>query len=147
MTWAKAALVAALGAAGGAAAVGGLTRERDAEVVAHTVYFTMKESTRENIDKCIAACKKYASKHEGLILFACGERAEPPAMPISDKDFHVAQVLIFTSREALEKYSKSEDRQKFVAEGRPLWSKVRVFETNLRGLETPGLKRADAPTP
>ena len=143
MTWAKAAVVAALGAAFGATAATAFRADDDAEIVGHTVYFSLKDPSRENIDKLLAACRKYSSKHDGMILFACGERREEAATPISDKEFQVSQVLIFKNREARDKYFKSEGRKQFVAEGRPFWSKVRVFEMNIRAMETPGLKRAE----
>lgn len=115
----------------------------EVELVSHSVYFTLKEPTKENIDRVIASCRKYSSRYEGRIFFACGERASATG-PYKDKDFHVTQTLIFRGRDALEKYMKGEARQQFVAECKPFWSKVRVFETNLRGLEMPEPKKSES---
>jgi len=115
----------------------------EVELVCHTVYFTLKEPTRANIDQFVASCRKHSSKHEGAIFFACGERAEGPAGPFKDKDFHVSQTIIFRGRESVEAYMKSDARQRFVDECKPLWSKVRVFESNLRGMEMPAVKSAE----
>jgi hypothetical protein len=127
-----------------AALAAGRTADGDAEVVSHSVFFTLKEPTRQNIDRCIEACTKYSSKHEGTILFACGERQPESSGPVSDRDFHVTMTLIFKSREAQQKYLDSDDRKRLVVESRPIWAKARMFETNLRRLETPGLTRVEA---
>jgi quinol monooxygenase YgiN len=138
MAWVKMAAAAMVGAS----AVLELQGGGGAELVSHAVYFTLKEPTKENVEKFVASCRTHSSKAEGAIFFACGERGAS-AGALKDKDFHVSQTLIFQGREALEKYMKGDARQRFVAECRPLWSKVRVFEVNLRGMETPGLKRVE----
>ena len=135
MVWVKAVYLAAV--------FGATPMDADVELVCHTVYFTLKEPTRANIDRFIGSARKNSSKHEGAIFFACGERAEGSGGAFKDKDFHVTQTLIFRGRGSLEAYMKSEGRQRFVAECKPLWSKVRVFETNLRGMEMPAVKSTE----
>ena len=59
MTWAKAIL---LSATLGAATVG-LRADGETELVMHSVYFTLKEPNRENIDKCLSAFKELSLIH------------------------------------------------------------------------------------
>jgi len=148
MSWTKIVFALFVGAAVAAAAAVTLKADGADDVVAHTVYFGLKDPSQANIDKVVASCRKYATKHDGTILFFCGGRFDEQSdRPFVDKDFQVTQTMIFRNRAALEKYMKSDERQQFVAECRSLWSKIRVFQVSLRGLETPGLKRIDAAAP
>src|SRR5688500_277040 len=107
MAWVNAILLAsAMNAADSAGRV-----EDEVELVCHTVYFTLNEPTRANIDQFIGLCRKHSSKHKGAIFFACGERAGGQGGAFKDKDFHVTQSLIFRGRESLETYMKSDARQ------------------------------------
>src|SRR5690348_14383250 len=69
----------------------------DAEgpMLVHSVYFSLKESTPENRDKLVAACKKYLTKHPGEVYFAAGPLAEELKREVNDRDFDVALTIVF----------------------------------------------------
>ena len=98
-------------------------------MIAHDVYFALKDSTPEAKQKLVAACKKYLSKHEGTVFFATGTRAEDFAQPVNDKDFDVSLNLVFKNKAAHDKYQVSDLHKQFIAENRANWKQVRVFDS------------------
>lgn len=95
--------------------------------IVHGVYFSLADATAENRQKLIDGCDKYLSKHPGTIYYSAGALSDIAGM-YNDRDFDVGLTLVFENREAYDKYHASEDHDKFIAECRPLMSKVRVFD-------------------
>ncbi|MBX6312247.1 MAG: Dabb family protein [Isosphaeraceae bacterium] len=112
---------------------GALARSADkpGPPLAHMVFFTLKDRSPQARQKLVAACQKYLSGHEGAIYFSVGTVAEDALEAISDRDFDVALHLVFEDKAAEAKYLKDPRHQKFVAENRESWSKVRVFDSYL----------------
>jgi hypothetical protein len=101
--------------------------------LAHNVYFTLNESTPENRNKLVAACKKYLAKHPGVVFFACGTVADLDR-PVNDRDFDVGLHLVFKDRAAHDRYQTAAEHLQFIEENRPTWKQVRVFDTDVEGL-------------
>ena len=99
-------------------------------VVAHMVFFTLKESNAENRKKLIDAAKEYLGGHPGEIYFSVGEMANMKE-PVSQVDFDVAVHILFESKAAHDQYLTSARHHKFSAVARPLDKKVRVFDSTL----------------
>ena len=99
--------------------------------LAHMVFFELKDHSKESREKFIASCEKYLSKHEGTVYFSVGTRAEDVDEPVSVKDFDVALHVVFASKEAKGKYLESTRHHQFVDENRPVFGKVRVFDSYL----------------
>jgi hypothetical protein len=99
-------------------------------VVAHMVFFTLKESNAENRKKLIDAAKEFLSGHPGEIYFSVGEMADLKE-PVSVVDFDVAVHILFESKAAHDQYLTSPRHHKFSAVARPLDKKVRVFDSTL----------------
>lgn len=99
--------------------------------LAHMVFFTLKERTPENLKKMLDISHKYLSNFEGTESFSVGVRADDADEPVSVKDFDVALHVVFTSKDAKDKYLVHPRHVKFVEEGKDLWSKVRVFDSYL----------------
>jgi hypothetical protein len=99
-----------------------------APMLAHNVYFTLKDNSAEAKKKFIEACKKYLSKHPGEPLFAVGTRAEDLKREINDQDFDVALQIIFTNKMAHDEYQNAPRHKKFIEENKDNWKKVRVFD-------------------
>jgi Stress responsive A/B Barrel Domain len=102
-------------------------------VLAHNVYFSLKDKSQAAKAKLIAACKKYLSAQPGTLFFACGTVEEGLTRPVNDRDFDVALHVIFESKVAHDAYQEAPLHVTFVEENRPNWEKVRVFDSAVEG--------------
>jgi hypothetical protein len=99
--------------------------------LAHAVYFTLKDQSPEARQKFIDSCEKYLTKHKGAVSFTIGTIAMDVKEPVSDREFDVALHVVFENKAALGEYLKSERHDKFVAENKDSFAKVRVFDSYL----------------
>ena len=95
------------------------------------VYFTLKDHSPAATEILINACRTHLTGHEGTVLFAVGTVVPDLAREVNQRDFHVALQLVFQSREAHDRYQVHERHQRFIAENRENWQKVRVFDANV----------------
>jgi hypothetical protein len=98
-------------------------------LLAHNVYFTLKDPSAAANAHLIAACKKYLTGHPGAVLFACGTRAEALQRPVNDLDFDVALHIVFDSQASHDAYQIAHRHEQFVAENQAGWQKARVFDS------------------
>lgn len=103
----------------------------DQPMLAHIVFFTLKDQSKESVKKFTDACHKYLTNHEGALHMAVGTRATDVEEPPSVKDFDVALHIVFDGKDSLETYIKSDRHQSFLAEARPMMEKARVFDSYL----------------
>lgn len=106
-------------------------------MLAHHVYFTLKDRTPESRTRLLAACKKYLTGHPGVVFFACGTLQEDLDRPVNDRDFDVALHVVFESKAAHDVYQVAPRHQSFVEENRDSWAKVRVFDSNVESPPPP----------
>jgi len=99
--------------------------------VAHMVFFTLADDTKDNRDTLVAACQKYLTGHEGTVYFSAGSLAEDLDREVNDREFDVALHLVFANKKAQDKYQTHERHLKFIEENKHLWSSVRVFDSYL----------------
>lgn len=104
--------------------------EKNASLLSHDVYFTLKDNSVDARNKLVVACKKYLSHHPGEVFFAAGTRAEEFDREINDRDFDVALHIVFKDKAAHNKYQDAERHKQFIAENKDNWKKVRVFDSN-----------------
>lgn len=97
--------------------------------MAHMVFFTLTSDTPENQQKLIDGCEKYLSGHDGAIYFSVGALAKDLNREVNDHGFQVALHIVFENKAAYEKYAPHPRHEKFIAENKSLWSKVRVFDS------------------
>lgn len=100
--------------------------------LAHMVFFTLKDHSKESRDAFVASCHKYLANHEGVRYFSIGEIAQDVEEPVSVRDFDVALHLVFENKAAEFTYQKSERHTQFVAENKAKFEKVRVFDSYIR---------------
>lgn len=100
-------------------------------MLAHDVYFSLKDNSPEAKAKLVAACKKYLAGHPGTVWFAAGSLAEDFQREVNDRDFDVALCLVFKDKAAHDAYQKHERHLKFIEENKDNWKKVRVFDSYL----------------
>lgn len=101
------------------------------KMLAHDVYFTLKDKSPEAQQTFIAACKKYLSGHPGTVWFAAGARAAELKRDVNDVAFDVALHVVFKDKAAHDVYAKAERHLTFIEEHSSAWEKVRVFDSYL----------------
>ena len=99
--------------------------------LAHMVFFTLAEDSKENRDTLIAACQKYLTGHEGTVYFSAGSLADDLDREVNDREFHVSLHLVFANKKAHDTYATHPRHRQFIDQQKQLWSKVRVFDSYL----------------
>ena len=99
-------------------------------MLAHIVFFTLKDGSETACQKLIASGKKYLSGHSGEVLFAMGTLNKELKRPVNDRDFHVALHVVFTAKADHDAYQLDQRHLKFIEENKPNWEKVRVFDSD-----------------
>jgi hypothetical protein len=102
-------------------------------MLAHNVYFTLKDRSPEARDALVAACREYLTGHPGTVFFACGTRALGLERPVNVTDFDVALHMVFDSRESHDAYQVAPRHERFVAENKETWALVRVLDSAVEG--------------
>ena len=100
-------------------------------LLSHTVFFTLKEPTEQNIDRLVAECNKWLKGAEGLVYYGAGKRAAEYARPVNDTEFHVVLNTVFDSKAAHDAYQPSDNHKAFVEANKETWAKVRVFDAEI----------------
>jgi hypothetical protein len=104
-------------------------------MLAHNVFFTLKDRSPAARDALVAACRKYLTGHPGTLFFACGVLEPELSRPVNDRDFDVALHLVFASRADHDTYQDSPRHVAFVEENRASWARARVFDSDVSGAE------------
>jgi hypothetical protein len=100
-------------------------------LLAHNVYFTLKESSAPNRARLVQACKKYLTGHPGTVFFACGVLEERLQRPVNVRDFDVGLHIIFASKADHDAYQVHPRHLQFIDENKADWKQVRVFDTTV----------------
>jgi len=98
--------------------------------LAHIVFFTLKDRSPAAVEKLIAACHQYLTDHPGTVYFSVGTVADL-ARPVNDRQFDVALHVVFQNRQAHDAYQAAPRHLQFMAESKPNWDYVRVFDSDL----------------
>ena len=98
-------------------------------MLAHMVYFTLKDSSDAAIDQMVGACQKYLSGHPGTKFFAAGKLVPDLTRPVNQIDFHVALHVVFDNRQAHDDYQTHPRHIQFIDENKAGWDKVKVFDS------------------
>ncbi len=102
-------------------------------MLAHNVYFSLKDNSDAARRKLVAACKTYLTGHPGTLFFACGTLAHELKREVNDRDFDVGLHIVFTDQETHDKYQEAPRHEQFIAENKEGWKKVRVFDSVVEG--------------
>lgn len=98
-------------------------------LLVHNVYFSLNDSSAAAKEALVASCNKYLTGHPGVVFFSAGTLAEDLTRPVNDLDFDVAISVVFKDKAAHDVYQTAERHLKFIAENKPNWKKVRVFDS------------------
>lgn len=99
-------------------------------MLAHIVYFTLKDPGPSSIDALVRECREYLGGEPGEVFFAVGTLCKELDRPVNDRDFHVALHVVFDSKEAQDAYQVAPRHLEFIRRNKESWAKVRVFDSN-----------------
>jgi hypothetical protein len=97
-------------------------------IIAHMVYFTLKEPSTGAQQKLVDDCRRYLMEIPGITFFAVGTRVADLTRTVNVTDFHVGLHVVFKSRQAHDDYQVDARHQRFIAENKDTWQQVRVFD-------------------
>ena len=103
-----------------------------ATVLAHDVYFTLKDSSPEAREALVEACRTYLNGHDGTVYFAAGQRAQERVRDVNDTDFDVSLHVYFESDAAHDAYQQAPRHLEFIEKMRSNWKAVRVFDSRVQ---------------
>jgi quinol monooxygenase YgiN len=101
-------------------------------MLAHMVYFSLKDPATENCQKMLAMCHKYLTDHPGQVFYAAGTCASYDR-PVNDRNYDIALQTVFVDRACHDAYQTAPRHKQFIAECQSLWTKVRVFDSDVSG--------------
>lgn len=98
-------------------------------LLAHNVFFTLIDNSPAKVRELVESCKRYLTIQPGIVYFACGALEPELARPVNDRGFDVGLHVVFINRAAHDRYQEDEAHNQFIAENKPNWKQVRVFDT------------------
>jgi hypothetical protein len=96
-------------------------------MLCHDVFFTLKDKTKA--DDLVSACDKYLTVQSGIVHYHCGKRDPDLNRNVNDQTYDVGLHLVFESRAAHDAYQDDPTHNIFIAECKPNWEQVRVFDS------------------
>ena len=103
-------------------------------MLSHVVCFQLKDHSPSAVEKQLAACHKYLTDHPGTVFFAVGTRTPDLLREVNDREFDVKLNIVFKNRAAHDQYQLAQRHLDFIAESKPNWTKVRVFDADVQGV-------------
>jgi hypothetical protein len=97
--------------------------------LAHNVFFKLKDSSAAKVAELVEACKKYLNVQSGIVFFAAGTLVTELDRDVNDRDWDVGLHLVFESKDHHDSYQTDPTHNRFIAEMKPNWAKVRVFDS------------------
>lgn len=98
-------------------------------MLAHNVYFTLKDNSPQARQHLVEACKKYLTVQPGIVYFACGVLEPELARDVNVRDFDVGLHIVFADRASHDAYQDDPTHIRFIEENKANWTQVRVFDT------------------
>jgi hypothetical protein len=100
-------------------------------MLAHMVYFTLKDGSPAAVEKQLAECRKYLTNHPGTVYCGIGTRTPDLTRDVNVTDFHVGLHLVFRNRAAHDAYQVHPRHLQFIEQNKPHWASVRVFDADV----------------
>jgi hypothetical protein len=97
--------------------------------LAHNVFFKLKDRSPAKVEELVAACKKYLNVQPGIVFFAAGTLVPDLDRDVNDRDWDVGLHLVFLDKAAHDAYQDDPTHNRFIAEMKPNWAGVRVFDS------------------
>ena len=93
------------------------------------VYFTLNDGSPDNIAKLVDSCYRNLKSIPGIVYFGAGTLVEELARPVNDRAFHVALNVVFATKADHDAYQTAPGHLAFIAENKPSWAQVRIFDS------------------
>jgi len=100
-------------------------------MLAHMVYFTLKDNAPPAIEKQLAACREFLTNHPGQVFVGIGTRTGDLTRDVNDQQFHVGLHIVFQDRAAHDVYQTHPRHLQFIEQSKPNWTNVRVFDADV----------------
>ena len=97
-------------------------------MIAHNVYFTLRDPSESNEAELVADCHKYLSSIPGMLFYAAGTLSDY-SRPVNDRDYDVALHTVFEDSTTLDAYLTAPAHLEFVEKNKPNWAQIRVFDS------------------
>ena len=97
--------------------------------LAHNVFFKQIDNSPAKVAELVSACNKYLNVQPGILFFAAGPIDATLTRPVNDREWDVGLHIVFLDRAAHDAYQDDPTHLKFIAEQKPNWAKVRVFDS------------------
>ena len=107
-------------------------------MLAHNVYFTLKDNSPSARQALVDACKKYLTVQPGIVYFACGVLEPELARDVNVRDFDVGLHIVFADRASHDAYQDDPTHIRFIEENKGNWTQVRVFDTLVESVPVKG---------
>lgn len=101
-------------------------------MLAHMVYFDLKDESETAKEKMVEACHKYLKNHPGIVFFAAGTIAQDMTRDVNVRDFHVSLHIVFKTKADHDRYQSAPDHGRFIEENQSNWARVRVLDSYVR---------------
>jgi hypothetical protein len=98
-------------------------------MLAHNVFFSLKDNSEASRRKMVEACKKYLAPHPGVVFFGCGTLAHELQRPVNDRDFDIGLHIVFKTQQDHDRYQEAPLHLRFIEENKDNWKTVRVFDS------------------
>ena len=95
----------------------------------HVYFYPVTPNNPDNQQALITLCNTYLADIPGLTHYFLGQPAGTDRAVV-DNDYIVALFLEFPDGETEKAYQAHPQHLQFIAESRPLWSHVRVYDSN-----------------
>jgi hypothetical protein len=97
--------------------------------LAHNVFFKLKDNSPSKVQALVDACKKYLNIQPGIVFFAAGTLCADLTRDVNDRSWDVGLHLVFLDKAAYDAYQDDATHNQFIAENKPNWATVRVFDS------------------
>jgi len=111
---------------------GSAASQKAGDMLAHNVYFSLKDPSDAAKARLADACRKYLRDHPGVVFFAAGTLADDMNREVNDRDFEVALHLVFKTKADHDAYQAHEKHKRFIEENQANWARVRVFDSYVK---------------
>ena len=95
----------------------------------HNVFFKCKDDSPAKVQELLAACKKYLNVQPGIVFFAAGVLCADLTREVNVRDWDVGLHIVFVDKDAHDNYQTDHLHEQFIAENKPNWAAVRVFDS------------------
>jgi len=107
-------------------------RARQEPMLAHNVFFSLKDNSEVKKKELVADCHVYLAPVDGIVFYAAGVVSEL-RREVNDRDYDVALHIVFKNRAALDRYMTAPNHLRFIKKHKENWKKVRVFDSCVSG--------------